>query len=132
MNQTPKITWEFHTENYGKWVRETQATPSEGVIEAVYYTDERMIEDILERTEDKEFFREVVAWLKHDSPKKLRPALQELHGVRQSPIKYEWMCELIYNLNFRASEKLEHMMILGQTNEWVKKYFGDFPPRNTP
>lgn len=126
-----KVTWEYYTKDYGKWVMDPQGTPSNPYPEPVYASDEAMIEDILKRTEDKEFFKEVVAWLRQDAPKKLRAALIEIHGIRQKPIKYEWLCELVYNLNFRASERIEHRMILGQTNEWTRKYFKDFPPRES-
>jgi hypothetical protein len=129
VNNPPKITWEYQTQDYGKWVRDSQAVVNKSYPEPVYVTDEAMIDEVLERTEDKDFLREIVAWLKHDAPKKLRPALSEIHGIRQKPIKYEWLCELVYNLNFRASERIEHRMILGQTNEWTRKYFKDFPPR---
>lgn len=124
-----KVTWDVFTEDYGKWVWDIQGTPSDDQPAPVHLTDGRMIKDILEKAEDKDFFREIVLWLKQDAPKKLRPALQELHGIRRNPIKYEWLCELVYNLNFRASEKIEQRMILGQANEWVKKYFQDFPPK---
>jgi hypothetical protein len=112
--------------NYGKWVKGATHQGSNP------YADEAMIEEILPRTEDKGFFKEIVAWLKEWAPKKLRPALFELNGIKRDPILYEWLCKIVYLMNFRASRNLERRMLLGPSNKWVRKYFEDFPPGNQP
>lgn len=93
-------------------------------------TDEEMIADVLSRTEDKGFFEDMVAWLRMDAPRKIRKNLQELHPpMHTGPVAYDRLCEVLYQVGFRASEVLERRMALGPSNRWVRQYFEDFPPR---
>lgn len=100
-------------------------------------TDEKMIEMIVghQYLEEKDFFLDMVEWLRKDAPKKLRTMLQELWpgntGKQRAmaDLDYERLCEVVYKMGFRASEILERRMMLGQNNEWTRKYFSDFPPR---
>lgn len=130
MNHNTKVTWDIYNKDFGKWTKNTTTTSN--ILESICPPNEKMIEEILERAEDKEFFREIVLWLTNNAPKKLRSALQELYGIKRDIILYAWFCKIVYLMNFRANEKLEQHMILGQTNEWVRKYFTDFPPRSNP
>lgn len=115
--------------NWGKW-----SYTSKGSKEAKPWpeppTDEEMIRDILPRVEDEGFFGDLVAWLRMDAPRKLRWTLQELHPpMHTGPISYERLCEVLYQIGFRASEVLERRMMLGPSNQWVRKYLEDFPNR---
>lgn len=118
--------------NWGKWVYEDKDS-NERVPWPSPPTDEEMIEDVLSRVEDKGFFTDMMAWLRSDAPRKLRTTVQELHApLHIGPVAYDRLCEVVYQLGFRASEVLERRMILGPTNKWVKKYFGDFPGNRPP
>ena len=98
-------------------------------------TDEQMICAIIEHQhlEDKDFFREIVDWLRRDAPRKLRWTLQELwpgdSGLARASadLSYGRLCEVVYKLGFRTSEAIEGRMMLETPNDWVKKYFEDFP-----
>ena len=117
-------TWENikPDNNYGKWVFEGNefADPVPKV------TEQSMMEDILLRTEDEGFFRDILDWLQNMAPKKIRRLLNRLSG-EPGKISYESMCESVYQFGFRASEILERRMILGPANKWVRMYFEDFP-----
>lgn len=115
--------------NWGKWTY-----TAKGSDKAVPWpkppTDEEMIADILPRTEDEDFFGDMVAWLRRDAPRKLNITLVGLCApMHTGPVSYERLCEALYQVGFRASEILERRMTLGPSNEWVRKYLEDFPPR---
>lgn len=119
-----------YNKNFGTWVydalNKNPATPAQ--------TDKQIIESILEHPnlEDKGFFEDMVAWLRKDAPKKLGSVLNGLYysgtglGRANADLSYNNLCKMVYSAGFRASEVLERRMILGPTNEWVKKYFEDF------
>lgn len=131
MKHNTKVIWNVYNKDFEKFIKNPMTTTS-NIFKPILPTNEKMIEEILERAESKEFFRDIVLWLTHNAPKKLRPALQELYGIKRDIIFYAWFCEIIYLMNFRASERLEKHMILGQANKWVRKYFADFPLRSNP
>lgn len=122
-----KWTSNIKNDNFGKWIHSSTNTyvPPPP-------TDEQMIKAIHDNQnlEDKDFFREMVDWLRKYAPRKLRVALQELWSAASASVdlSYERLCEVVYKMAFRASEALEHRMVLGPNNQWVQKYFGDFPP----
>lgn len=113
--------WTYHSKDYDKAIPVAPAP-----------TDKEIIDEILQHPslEDKGFFEDVVDWLRKDAPRKLRAFL---NGFKTSLLVsapcYETLCEAVFRMGFRASERLEQRMMLGQNNEWVKKYFADFPPR---
>jgi hypothetical protein len=110
--------------NWEKWVYNAMGD-KEPVMPAL--TDDRMIESILNHDiEERGFFQEMVAWLRRCALKKLKVALLSIITKRDRT--YEHLCEVVYKMGFRASDILERRMILGETNEWVRKYFKDFPP----
>lgn len=117
--------------NWGKWTytakgSDPQPWPSPP-------SEEEMIKDILSRVEDEGFFNDMVAWLRSDAPRKLRPTLRELCApMHTGPVAYDRLCEVLCQIGFRASEMLEKRMALGPTNVWVRKYFEEFPPRRSP
>lgn len=122
--------------NFGKWVFQPKES-NESISVPTPLTDEQMIDEILGHPdlEDKGFFEDMVAWIRMDAPKKLRTMLTNLCpwttglGRASADLSYKMLCRVVYEMGFRASEVLERRMTLGQNNEWVRKYFGDFPPR---
>lgn len=131
-----ETNWAKKNVNFGKWTYHAKDSDKATPVPSPP-TDEQMIEVILEHQylEEKDFFLDMVEWLRNDAPKKLRTMLRELwpgNTITQratANLDYERLCEVIYKMGFRASEILERRMTLGQNNEWVKKYFEDFPPR---
>lgn len=126
-----KSTWEWDntstSKDFGKWTLITSNHPPVELPPPP--TDEEMIGRILPHMEDKGMFTDIVDWLRKDAPKKLRSALNGLDKHRVlPPVPYEHLCRVVYELGFRANEVVEGRMILGLNNEWVKKYFEDFPP----
>jgi len=88
-----------------------------------------MIEDVMSRTEDRGFFRDMVEWLRKDAPKRLRSILGEfVSPMHTGPVAYDRLCEVLCQIGFRTSELIERRMILGPSNRWVVEYFDDFPP----
>ena len=126
MSRETKVTWEIKSEHYGKWIRETQVVGQWP--QPVFVSEGAMIEDILSRTEEKGFFKDIVAWLERDAPRMMRESLRELYVSRPEPVSYERLCEFVYNVGLRASGAIERRMLLEGANKWAEKYFGDFPP----
>lgn len=138
-NTNPTYTWEVKNnwENTTVWSPNTvttTATTIPGVTMASTSfqfpsaTNELMIEDILNRTEDKGFFNEMVEWLKKEAPKRLPFMLRELClPMHPGSVSYDRLCEVLYQIGFRTSELIERRMILGPSNKWVAQYFIDFP-----
>lgn len=124
-------TWEVKTYKPGAGAVGSNYYPYNPVKEAgPPPTDEEMIKDILSRAEDGGFFKDMVEWLRRDAPRKLRKALNELRPpMHKGPVAYDRLCEVLYQVGFRASEILERRMILGPSNDWVQRYFEDFPKR---
>lgn len=92
-------------------------------------TESEMVRDVLSRAEDGDFFGDMVTWLEKDAPRKLKSALRDLSApMHTGEVSYERLCEVLYKIGFRASEVLVRRMTLGPSNEWVRKYFQDFPP----
>jgi hypothetical protein len=92
-------------------------------------TEDDMIEDVMSRTEDRGFFRDMVEWLRKDAPKRLRSILGEfVSPMHTGPVAYDRLCEVLCQIGFRTSELIERRMILGPSNRWVVEYFNDFPP----
>ncbi len=119
--------------NFGKWTYHSKDS-DEAIPVAPAPTDKEMIDEILQHPslEDKAFFEDVVDWLRKDAPRKLREFLNGCKtGLAFADLSYKTLCEAVFRMGFRASERLEQRMMLGQNNEWVKKYFADFPPRST-
>lgn len=119
--------------NFGKWTYHSKDS-DEAIPVAPAPTDKEIIDEILQypSLEDNGFFEDVVDWLRKDAPRKLRAFLNGCKtSLRMSCSVpwYETLCEAVFRMGFRASERLEQRMMLGQNNEWVKKYFADFPPR---
>lgn len=113
--------------SFGKWLPQEPTGP---VTEYVPVTDEQIIGEILDHPnlEDRGFFEDMVAWLRMDAPRRLRGMLEDLFPWKTSAdFSYERLCEAVYRMGFRASKILERRMILGTSNEWVRKYFEDFP-----
>lgn len=118
--------------NWGKWVYNAKgsADPKPWPNPT---SDEEMIKDIAIRADDPGFFEEMVEWFRRDAPKRLRSALRDLsYPMHMGPVSYDRLCEVVYQVGFRASEALERRMILGPSNKWVRRYFEDFPPRQSP
>lgn len=94
-------------------------------------SEDDMIKDILGRTEEYGFFKDILEWLKKDAPKKLRVILRELVSpIHTGHVTYERLCEVMYHIGFKTSELIERRMILGPSNKWVVEYFNDFPVSN--
>lgn len=135
-NKNSNWTWEVKNDEYGKWLDQTITIPSGTInantIKSQYTvpsaTKESMIENILSKTEEKGFFGDIVEWLKRDAPKKVTATLNDLH-YSSEPVTYERLCEAVYDVGFRATERIEQRMMLGPANEWVQGYFRDFPER---
>lgn len=129
-------SWTFNYKpehkNWNKW----KYAATEGVAE-VAKTEEETIEEVLRHPNlgDRGFFEEMVSWLRRDAPKKLRVVISNLYpwstglSKANADLSYERLCESVYSMGFRASEMIEKRMILGPSNEWVRKYFADFGPR---
>lgn len=114
--ENPSESWEnpSTSKDSGKWTLITSNYPSV---------------ELLPHMEDKGMFTDIVDWLRKDAPKKLRSVLNGLDKHRVlPPVPYEYLCRVVYELEFRANEVVEGRMILGPNNEWVQKYFADFPP----
>ena len=124
-------TWINTTKSvsYNKWTYEKTGEPV-----SPSPTDEQIVEEILQHPdlEDKGFFEEMVAWTRRDAPKKLRGMLSNLYPWRtrlskaNADLSYVMLCKVVYMMGFRASETIEKRMILGPSNEWVRRYFEDF------
>lgn len=122
-----KITWDIKVSNSGTGGVGSNYYPYNPVKKAVPpATEEEMIKDILSRTDERGFFEDMVDWLRRDAPRRLQKALKELHA---GSVAYDRLCEVLYHTWFRTTERLERRMMLGPANEWVQKYFKDFPPR---
>lgn len=123
---TDYLSKNINNKDWGKWTytakgaNETAPWPNPP-------TESEMIRDALSRTEDEGFFGDMVAWLKKDAPRRLKSVLRDLCSP-MGTISYERLCASLYNVGFRASERLERRMTLGPSNEWIRKYFEDFPP----
>jgi hypothetical protein len=136
-NMNSEYTWEIKSKDY-KWPT-TVATIPGVTVASTYFeplpspTEESMIEDIMNRTEDRGFFKDVVDWLDKEAPRRLQSVLKELYSHVGS-VTYDLLCEVLYRIGFRTSELIERRMILGPSNNWVAEYFKDFPPgsRNDP
>lgn len=130
--------WAKKNINFGKWTYHSKDS-DKAIPVAPPPTDKEIIEEILghPNLEDRGFFEDVVNWLKEDAPRKLRGFLNDLYpwvtglSKASADLSYETLCEAVFRMGFRASERLERRMTLGQTNDWVRKYFLDFPPRQT-
>jgi hypothetical protein len=129
-NTDPKHTWENSWVNINNISANTPPYITvASTIDFVEQTEESMMEDILSRTEDQGFFRDLVEWLRRYAPKKLKRTLKELVApMHTGAVAYERLCEVVYHIGFRTNELLERRMILGPSNRWVVEYFNDFPP----
>lgn len=122
-----KYTYETKTYNnyyFGKWMKNIELElPQPKILE------EEMIKEILSKVEDKGFFNDILNWLRQMAPKKIDYFLNQMYFPIKSGLcfSYESMCKIVYQLGFRANEIIERRMILGDNNEWVQKYFKDFP-----
>ena len=125
----PKYTWEIKSQAFHKWpTTVTTATTIPGVTVAATQsspTKESMMDDIMNRTEDQGFFKDVVDWLSKEAPRILQNTLEQL--CYAGPVTYNRLCEFLYDIGFRTSELIERRMILGPSNKWVVEYFKDFP-----
>ncbi|NBT57628.1 hypothetical protein EBT16_02475 [bacterium] len=129
-NTDSKYTWE---NSWAKINNISTNTPPyitvASTIDFVEQTEDSMMEDILSRTEDQGFLRDLVEWLRSEAPKKLKRTLKELVApMHTGAVTYERLCEVVYQVGFRTSELIERRMILGPSNNWVAEYFKDFPP----
>lgn len=137
-----KITWEWgdvpinatytYQRNHPdvdliKWVHDQEKIKKTSPPEP---SEQEMIEKILTGIDDEGFFRDILDWLKKMAPKKVPRFLEELYIPINSGLtcSYDGLCEIVYKLGFKASETLEHRMILGANNKWVQEYFKDFYP----
>lgn len=135
-NKNDNWTWEVKNYEYGKWLDQVITVPAgkaaANTIKSKYTvpspTKESMIEDVLSRTDEKGFFGDVIEWLERDAPRKVAITLNDLHYSSGS-ITYDRLCEAVYDVGFRANERIERRMMLGSANEWVQGYFRDFPDR---
>lgn len=122
--------------NFGKWNYYPKDS-NKSVPVGQPPTTDSIIEEIRQHPglEDRGFFDDVVSWLREDAPKKLRGFLHDLYphttglSKASADLSYKTLCGAVYKAEFRASERLEQRMMLGSSNEWVRKYFADFPPR---
>ena len=133
-----KNTYTFNPDN-SNW---ENASKSKDFVEKWTFenhpSNEEMIKILLPHMEDKGMFEDIVEWLRKDAPKKLRGVLNGLRtergravlsGTDRRQVLYEYLCRVVYELDFRVNEVVEGRMILGTNNQWVKKYFEDFPLR---
>lgn len=115
--------------NWGKW----NYTPKGSTEQQEWPrppSEEEMMSDILSRVEDEGFFKDMVVWLKNDAPRKLKQALREMcEPMHAGPVAYDRLCEVLYQIGFRANDVLERRMKLGPANDWVRRYFDEFPPK---
>jgi hypothetical protein len=131
-NADAKYTWEIKSKAFNKWPT-ANTIPGVTVASTSFQfppapTENEMIEDVMGRTEDRGFFRDMVDWLRKDAPKRLSVMLKELVSpMHTGPVAYDRLCEVLYQIGFRTSELIERRMILGPSNRWVVEYFNDFP-----
>lgn len=97
------------------------------------WTDEELIAKILEKTDEKEFFKDIVKWMCHVlAPTKRRQIIEDIRGWSRTSaatrrLSHSDFCMFIFSSRIRASKPLENRMLLGESNEWTKKYFENFP-----
>lgn len=84
-----------------------------------------LVNAVVSESKETSFVKEIVSWLQDFAPAKLTVSF--VLRLRQK--NYEDLCALVYSLHFRASALVEDIMMLGPSNEFVVKYFRDFPPR---
>ena len=99
------------------------------------WTEDELIAKILDKTDEKEFFKDIVKWICHVlAPTKRRQIIEDIRGWSRTAaatrrLSHSDFCMFIFSSRIRASELLESRMLLGESNEWVKKYFENFPTR---
>lgn len=93
------------------------------------WTEDELIAKILEKTDEKDFFKDIVKWMSHImAPTKRRQIIDDIRGwARTRRLSHSDFCMHIFSSRIRASKPLENRMMLGDSNEWVKKYFENFP-----
>lgn len=93
------------------------------------WTDEELIAKILEKTDEKEFFKDIVKWMCHVlAPTKRRQIIEDIRGYAYTRrLSHSDFCMFIFSSRIRTSKPLENRMLLGESNRWAKKCFENFP-----
>lgn len=97
------------------------------------WTEDELIAKILDKTDEKEFFKDIVKWMRHVlAPTKRRQMIEDIRGWSRTTaatrrLSHSDFCMFIFSSRIRASKPLENRMLLGESNEWAKKYFENFP-----
>lgn len=99
------------------------------VAEKHEWTDDELIAKILEKTDEKGFFKDIVKWMRYIlAPTKRRQIMVDIRGSAHTRrLSHSDFCMFIFSSRIRASKPLENRMLLGESNEWTKKYFENFP-----
>lgn len=93
------------------------------------WSDDELIAKILEKTDEKGFFEDMVEWIQYImAPAKRRQIIEDIRGSAYArKLSHSDFCMFIFSSRIRASKSLENRMLLGESNEWAKKYFENFP-----
>ena len=84
---------------------------------------DQLIQSTILGAKEQAFVTEIVNWMRHSAPAKLTTSFV----FRLKNINREQLCGMVYGLQFRASEMVENIMLLGPSNDFVRRYFADFP-----
>jgi hypothetical protein len=114
--------WTWEGKDYASWVK----TNSSSYETPAVMTHEEMISDICDRLDESGFFNDCLNWLSRMAPRKISGFLRSL-CVGNNRVTYLVLCKAVYNMGFKASDMVERRMIIGETNDWVRMYFEDFP-----
>lgn len=103
--------------------------PTTMVVKKHEWTEDELIAKILEKTDEKDFFEDMVKWIRHTmAPTKRRQIIEDIRDWgRTRRLSHSDFCMHIVSSRIRASEPLENRMLLGEPNEWARKYFENFP-----
>jgi hypothetical protein len=115
-----KNSWVWSYASYGNKEEKNLAPPA--AVQAAH------LRDVKRRCTESGFLEDVLSFLEAYAPRKLYGFLKGL-CVAPGPISYENLCEAIWKLEFRVGEVIERRMILGEGNEWTRKYFSEFGVR---
>lgn len=125
--------WTWEGKDYASWIKTSSSwiknsNKYEEYDVPAIMTDKDMMSDISDRLDEPGFFDDCLDWLVEMAPRKISGFLRSL-CVGNNRVNHATLCKAVYDMGFRASEVVERRMILGETNEWVRMYFEDFPFR---
>ena len=122
--------WTWENKDYASWIKTSSSwiknnsnKYDEYDVPAVM-TDKEMMSDISDRLDEPGFLDDCLGWLAEMAPRKISAFLRSLGKNR---VNHAALCKAVYDMGFRASEVVERRLILGETNDWVRMYFEDFP-----